>query len=267
MHSKERDYPSEITREQFKLVSNELESARKKTKPRTVDLYDVFCAIRYVLKGGIQWRMLPSDFPKWRTVYYYYRIWTEIDENGVSVFERLLQKIVCSLRLREQKEPSPSMGIIDSKSIQNSDTAREKGYDGGKKVSGIKVHIMTDTLGLPHMVHVTTANISDREGAIEMLSRNVNSLAKIKKILVDKGYSGDDFETSVNEICDISVEVSQQKKLHYFKPEPFRWVVERAFAWVVKARRLARNYEKTCEATRQMAIFAYLSLFIQRFQE
>ena len=266
MNFETRNYPSEITRTQFALVSSELNSIKKKTKPRVVDLYDVFCAIRYVLKGGIQWRMLPSDFPKWSTVYYYYHMWTKVDENGSSVFERLLRKIIRLLRFNELKCEYPSMCIIDSKSIKNADTASEKGYDGGKKVAGIKVHIMTDTLGMPHMIHITTANISDRDGALEMLSLNKGRLTKIEKILVDKGYSGENFANSVNEMCDAVVEVSNQKKVHYFIPEKFRWVVERSFGWLSKARRLAVNYENTREATRQMVIFAFLSLFIQRFE-
>ena len=87
-----RNYPSEITREQFELVRKELESIKKKTKPREVDLYDVFCAVLYVIKGGIQWRMLPSDFPNWELVYYYFRIWSETDETGTSTLDRILKK-------------------------------------------------------------------------------------------------------------------------------------------------------------------------------
>ena len=87
------NYPSDITREQFELIREELEGARKKTKPRKTDLYDVFCAILYIIKGGIQWRMLPSDFPKWQLVYYYYSIWKQPDEHGVSLLDRLLKKI------------------------------------------------------------------------------------------------------------------------------------------------------------------------------
>jgi transposase len=88
-----RDYPSEITREQFSLIKDELESARKTTKPRRLDLYDVFCAVLYVLKGGIQWRMLPSDFPKWQTVYFYFQIWSEKKKGNDSILESVLKKL------------------------------------------------------------------------------------------------------------------------------------------------------------------------------
>jgi transposase len=87
-----KTYPSDISREQFEQVKDLLETARKKTRPRTVDLYDVFCAILYLLKSGCQWRMLPSDFPKWRTVHHYFSLWSSAPENGVSLLERALKK-------------------------------------------------------------------------------------------------------------------------------------------------------------------------------
>ena len=88
-----KTYPSDITREQFNKIEPLLESVRKKTKPRSVDLYDVFCAVLYVLKGGIQWRMLPEGFPKWRTVYNYWQLWNEEQDNQRSVLEQCLKKI------------------------------------------------------------------------------------------------------------------------------------------------------------------------------
>lgn len=89
MHS----YPSDISREQFEIIREELEHSRRKTKPRKYDLYDIFCGILYVLRGGIQWRMLPSDFPNWQIVYYYFTVWSEADEDGISRLDRVLKKI------------------------------------------------------------------------------------------------------------------------------------------------------------------------------
>lgn len=88
MHS----YPSDISREQFEIIREELEHSRRKTKPRKYDLYDIFCGILYVLRGGIQWRMLPSDFPNWQIVYYYFTFWSEADEDGISRLDRVLKK-------------------------------------------------------------------------------------------------------------------------------------------------------------------------------
>jgi len=87
------NYPSNISREEFEIIREDLEQARKTTKPRKIDLYDVFCAILYLLKSGCQWRMLPSDFPKWSTVYFYYAIWSEKQEDGSTVLQNVLKKI------------------------------------------------------------------------------------------------------------------------------------------------------------------------------
>lgn len=90
------NYPSDIAREQFEVIRPDLEGVRKRTSPRKTDLYDVFCAILYVLKGGVQWRMIPADFPKWNTVYYYFQIWSKADDEGLSVLDRCLKKISTS---------------------------------------------------------------------------------------------------------------------------------------------------------------------------
>ena len=87
------NYPSDITKEQFEIIRKDLENAKKRTRPRKVDLYDVFCAILYLLKGGIQWRMLPSDFPNWKLVYYYFTVWSNKNETGVSILDSVLKKI------------------------------------------------------------------------------------------------------------------------------------------------------------------------------
>lgn len=87
-----KEYPSDISREQFEKILPLLEGVRKRTKPRTVDLYEVFCGILYLLKSGCQWRMLPSDFPKWRTVYAYFEKWREPAQDGISVLEQALKK-------------------------------------------------------------------------------------------------------------------------------------------------------------------------------
>ncbi len=89
---KRKVYPSDISREQFEKIRALLESARKRTKPRSVDLYEVFCGLLYLLKSGCQWRMLPEVFPKWRTVYAYFTKWNEPDSQGVSILERALKK-------------------------------------------------------------------------------------------------------------------------------------------------------------------------------
>ena len=127
-------YDSDISREQFTRISPDLEATKKKTRPRVVDLYEVFCAILYLIKNACTWRNLPHDFPNWKLVNYYYGIWTKKDESGQSVLDYILARLVEIQRYEAGRNPLPSMVIVDSKSVQNADTAKEKGYDGGKKL-------------------------------------------------------------------------------------------------------------------------------------
>lgn len=173
-------YMSDISYSQFELILPILESAKKRTKPRKIHLYDVFCAILYVIKGGIQWRLLPSNFPKWQLVYMYFKIWSERKGKKPSILEIALKKIVQETRVKNNKKPKTSFGIIDAQSVKNTDTAEKKGYDAGKKVSGIKRHIVVDTNGIPHGIYVTTANITDRDGAIELVKGNKKFYLKWK---------------------------------------------------------------------------------------
>ena len=163
------------------------------------------------------------------------------------------------------KRDRPTLGIIDSKSVKNVDTAEEKGYDAGKKVSGIKLHIVVDTLGLPHSMHITRANITDRNGALEMISLNIDSLSTVQKFLVDGGYSGDNFSDKIKEIHGAKVEVVKRNELHQFKVLPKRWIVERSFSWLEKNRRLWKNCERKLHTTLEMTALAYIALLLKRF--
>jgi len=127
-------YPSDITREQFEVIRYELETARKITRPRTYDLYDIFCAVLYIVKEGCTWRGLPHDFPKWNIVYHYFRVWSYVKTDGTSLLDGILQELVTTERVVKGRLPKTSMIIVDSKSVKNADTALEKGYDAGKKL-------------------------------------------------------------------------------------------------------------------------------------
>ncbi len=110
-------YPSDISREQFGQLLPLLEQARRKTKPRTVDLYEVFCAVLYLLRTGCQWRALPSDFPKWRTVHSYFAKWSEPGQDGVSLLERALKNQVGAARERQGRNASSTLLIVDAQSV------------------------------------------------------------------------------------------------------------------------------------------------------
>ncbi len=127
-------YPSDITRKAFELIREDLESCRKTTKKRKVDLYDVFCAVLYLTKEGCTWSAIPHDFPNLNTVRYKIHIWKEADEETeTSMLDKVLQKLVEAERAKNKRAAQTTMIIVDSKSIQNTNTAEEKGYDAGKK--------------------------------------------------------------------------------------------------------------------------------------
>lgn len=156
------------------------------------------------------------------------------------------------------------MIIVDAQSVKNTDTAREKGFDAGKKVSGIKRHIAVDTNGLLHGVEVTTANVTDRNGAILLSERHSKDFSRVIKMLVDGGYTGQAFADKIKMILKARVEVAKRSELHTFKVIPKRWVVERSFSWLEKCRRLWKNCERKLSTSRQMIILAFVSLMLRR---
>ena len=119
-------YPSDVSREQFEAIRYLLESARKSTHPWRYDMYDIFCAILYVLKEGCRWRSLPHDFPKWNNVYCHYQIWSETGADGKSIWDKALEELVLSERIINGRTPETTMTIVDSKSVKNSFTAEKK---------------------------------------------------------------------------------------------------------------------------------------------
>jgi len=154
--------------------------------------------------------------------------------------------------------------IVDAQSVKNTDTAEQKGFDGGKLVSGIKRHIGVDTNGLPHMIHVTTANITDRAGALEGFALYKSNLINVVSVLVDGGYTGEPFATGVKDILGATVEVAKRSELHTFAVIPKRWVVERSFAWLEKCRRLWKNCERKLNTSLQMVALAFLVLLLKK---
>lgn len=129
-----KPYPSDITREAYAGIEAELLAATKVTRSRTYDLYDVFCAVLYVLKQGCTWRALPHDYPKWENCYYHFCKWKKAEAHGETLLDRLLNKLVEEARVKEGRAGKTPMILVDSKSIKNTDSAAEKGYDAGKKL-------------------------------------------------------------------------------------------------------------------------------------
>lgn len=154
---------------------------------------------------------------------------------------------------------------MDAQSVKNTDTARKKGYDAGKKVSGIKRHIAVDTQGLPHVIGVTTAEVTDLAGALAMFERHKTSLSKVINVLADGGYTGEPLADGVKKLIGASVEIAKRNELHTFTVMPKRWVVERSFAWLEKCRRLWKNCERKLETSLQFIVIAFLALLLRRY--
>ena len=153
---------------------------------------------------------------------------------------------------------------MDSQSVKNTDSAEQKGYDAGKKVSGIKRHIAVDTEGLPHAIHITTANVTDRAGALAMFDQHRDGLSQVRNVLVDGGYTGKPFAAAVQGMLGATVEVVKRSELHTFVVLPKRWVVERSFAWLEKCRRLWKNCERKLNTSLQMMALAFTALILKR---
>lgn len=156
------------------------------------------------------------------------------------------------------------MCIVDAQSVKNTDLAEEKGFDGGKQVSGIKRHIGVDSMGLPHAITVTTANVTDRAGGIELAKQYQEALSAVIKMLVDGGYTGPKYAASIMDILGAKVEVAKRSELHTFEVIPIRWVVERSLGWLDKYRRLYKNCERKLETSKQMVVLAFLALTLKR---
>ena len=223
------------------------------------DFFLVFDAVLYVDKTGCQWRNLPHDFPAWQTVYYYFRAWSAIGE-----FKELLDSLVAQVRFQEGQAPEPSVAVVDAQSVRAASYPSPKGFDGNKKVKGIKRQIAVDKNGHLLDVKTTTANIHDSKGGLMLLALLAASHPAIKKILADRGYRGDLIELVRNAFgmnVEITLSGSSDGK---FIPAKGRWVAERSISWLDNFRRLCRNYEDTLEVARQMVIIAGMAMLLNR---
>ena len=228
-------YATTLTDAQWQVIQ-EIQNDNRKRKYFLKSIWD---AIFYLNKTGCQWRMIPNDFPAWELVYYYFRKW---DSEGL--IEEVHDKIHGDIRKSRGKERSPSLGLIDSQTAKSSSMTEEKGFDGNKRVSGRKRHVMTDTLGLLMGVVVHNANIGEREGAKMLFDKVRGKYPDLKKILADQGYTGIDFARWVVIHFGWMVEiVTKVLGVAGFNVLPKRWIVERTFGWFNFQRRLAKDYE------------------------
>jgi putative transposase len=207
--------------------------------------------------------MLPSDLPPWQTVYHYFRLWRK---DGL--WERLNQVLRENVRRqRHQKKSQPSATVLDSQSIKTSEGGLECGFDAGKKITGRKRHTLVDTLGLLMKVVVTAGNVQDRDGAkslLEDLAEQEELTQRLELIWADGGYCGS-LISWVDETFGWKLEIVEKPEGQVgFQVLPKRWVVERTFAWLVRQRRLARDYERLPETSEAFIYVAMIRLMLRR---
>lgn len=229
-------------------------------RSRKFDLREIFNAILYLIKTGCQWRMLPRDFPNWQIAYYYFSTWKK---NGI--WEDMQQYLVEEIRMKEGRNDEPTVGIIDAQSVKNTlVSCQDKGFDAGKKIKGIKRHIMVDTLGLMLAVIIHSAGIQDRDGAQSVVEKMKENWSKIVKIFADGGYAGQ-LITKIKERFNITLEIIKRDQLKEFKILPKRWIVERTFSWIDTFRRSSKNFERLNNTSVAIVQIASIKIMLNRF--
>lgn len=264
-----RRYPSDLTDRQWAIIEPllpETVPAAPGGRPPLHAKREVVNAILYLTRAGCAWRMLPRDLPPWRTVYGYFVLWRDdgtLDLIHDTLREQLRQK---SKKSGQPRDPEPSAGIVDSQSLRGADTVGNdsRGYDAGKKVSGRKRHIVTDTLGLLLVVTVTAASVQDRDGGQAALELAHGWYRRLVHVFADGAYAGRLVEWARAK-CKITIEVvSRPKDQHGFSVLPRRWVVERTLAWLMRWRRLVRDYERLPETHEAFVKWAMVGIMLNR---
>jgi transposase len=262
--SARRCYPTDLTDRQWELIEVLLPAAAPGPagRPAEHSKREIVNAILYLTRAGCSWRMLPGDLPPWQTVYGYFRDWRK-DGTLDRVHDALREQVRAGL---EGRGPEPSAGIVDSQSVKGADTvpAASRGYDAGKKINGRKRHIVVDTIGLLLVVMVSAAAVQDRDGARPTLKRLKARLPGVRHIWADGGYSGQLLAVAKS-AWRIVVEIVRKPADQIgFAVLPRRWVVERTFSWLMRFRRLVRDYERLPETHEAFVKWAMIGLMLNR---
>lgn len=258
---KRKTYPTDLSDEQWKLLENMLPPPELFGRKRSVDLREIINALCYLARSGCQWRMLPEGFPKWQTVYYYFRKWCQAEW-----FVALNQSLRKRVRTQSGKAENPSAAIIDSQSVKTDEQAESKGFDAGKKVKGRKRHILVDTLGWLLIAKVLTADIQDRDAAKLLFTEIKETMPRLRLIWADGGYRGKLIKWVALRCLWILEIVKRNDDLKIFQVLPKRWIVERTFSWLNRNRRLSKDYERKTTSSEAWIYFSMSILMLKRLK-
>lgn len=252
-------YPSDCSDEEWAFAAPYLTLMREDAPQRTHPLRELFNGLRYIVRAGNQWRMMPKDLPPWKAVYDQAQRWV-----AAGCFEAMANDLRELLRVAQGRKAQPTAAILDGRTLRSTpESGGRAGYDGHKRTKGSKVHLAVDTLGHLLALTVTKASEQERAQVAELCRRAQEATGQsVEHAWVDQGYTGEEpREAAAREGVRLEV-VRLEEAKRGFVLLPRRWVVERSFAWASRFRRLTRDYERLSESLAGYHVLAFAILML-----